>query len=456
MLHYRVAAIALAIACLSSTAVGHEGTMAAQARAALDGMTREDGPGAVVLIAKGDRIVYQGVRGRANIELDVPLKSDDTFRIASITKMFTAAMILKLSEGGQLKLDDLLATYFPDFPDAHRITLRMLLSHTSGVSDRVVDPQPGFSRRDVDTATLVAEIRKRPLDFAPGTRWSYSNAGFVLLGAVIEKVTGKTWYDAIRAELLQPVGLTHTAFGAAASIVPGRVAGYSTNGDAVANASYISLSTAAAAGGLLSTAYDLLRWMRALSHGQVISSENFRQMIAVGPELPGAHSGAGYGLGMYIWHVRDKLMVGHTGEINGFCTAVAYLPDIDVTVVILANDDSFDARTVARRLAAIALGEPYSEAPAREISIQDMQALAGIYRVAADIDETLSVKGGNLYARRGNGNAVPLRMTTDGQLHLVPDEITYFVPVRDGAGRIIGLNDFENGDAPARFLPRVP
>ncbi len=453
-------AVVMLAACSMSLAaaspVSHQ-SMAKEAQQALELVTSTDGPGAVVLIAQGDTVLFRGARGRAEIELGVPLTTNQIFRIASVTKMFTAAMVIKLAEQGKLSLDDALAKYLPDFPNAGQITLRQLLNHTSGISDIVKDPTPGFMKRDVDTAALIAEIRKRPPNFAPGTRWSYSNAGYILLGAVIEKVTGQRWYEALQKTLLDPSGLTRTRYGDNAPLMPGRVAGYTTDNPAhrVENATFISMSIPAAAGGLVSTADDLWRWMRALSNGRIVSREDFQQMITPAPELPGASSTHRYGLGMYSWRVRGNPMVGHTGQIDGFASAVAYLPKQDITVVVLANDDNFDAQTMARRLAAIALGEPYAEPTAVAISDDALRALAGVYRIDDMTTETLFVKDGRLYAQRSHHHAVPMQMTADRQLHFQPDELNYFVPVRNAAGKITGLDYFEGGDAPPQSLPRV-
>jgi len=447
-----------AILAFSSQAVAiSESEIAKQAQTTLNALTKNDGPGAAFLIAKGNKVVYRAARGRANIELGVPLLAGDSFRIASVTKMFTAAMVLKLSEEGKLSLDDPLAKHLSDIPNANAITIRELLNHTAGVSDIVHDIQPGFSRRDVDTATLVAEICKRSPDFTPGTRWAYSNAGFVLLGAVIEKVTGMPWYAAIQTRLLQPLGLKHTRFGAARPIIPRRVTGYTTDNQIhlVSNVSYVSSSIPAAAGGLVSTENDLMHWMHALSHGEVISPADYSQMIAPTPKLPGSHTNYDYGLGVYLLHVRGNLMIGHTGQIDGFTSAAFYLPQQDITVVVLANDDNFDAQTAARRLAAIALGRPYSQAKSVPLSSQDMQALVGRFGTDDSSIRTLFIKDGKLYSQRGKGNVIPLQMSSDGRLHFMPDEISYFVPVRDGSRQVTGLDYFENGDGPPIRLPRI-
>jgi len=449
----------IVMAMLATTVAAETPTLAVvakQAQAALERATTSDGPGAVVLIAQGDEILYRAARGSAQVELGVPLKADQIFRIASITKMFTAAMVVRLAQLGKLSLDDKLATYVPGIANGEAITLRQLLNHTAGVSDFVHDPQPGFFARKVDTDTLVAEIQKRTPSFPPGTRFAYSNAGYILLGVVIEKVTGKPWQDALRTNLLDPLGLKETGYGDNAKIVPQRVAGYTTdNADHhVENASYINASVPAAAGALISTADDLLRWMRALAQGKVVGRDGFEQMTATVANVPGA-SMHPYGFGMYIWQVRGEEMVGHTGQIDGFASALAYLPGRDITVVVLANDDNFDARTMARRLAAIALGKPYAVPVAIKSMDNQLHALEGVYRVDDATSQTLFIKDGQLYGQRSKHHAVPLILTADQRLYFVPDELSYFSPVRDASGKVVRLDYFDGGDNPAIPMPRV-
>lgn len=444
----------IALVLLSSCAAAAPDTTAKQAMATLGSLVGNDGPGAAILIAKGDKILIRSARGKADIELGVPLTPNSTFRIASVTKMFTAAMVVKLSEEKKLSLDDHLSACLPDFPNAGQITIRQLLNHTSGISDKVVDPQPGFSAREVDTATLLAQIGKRPPAFAPGTRRAYSNAGYIVLGAVVEKVTGQTWHAAIEERLLKPLGLTHTFYGAAAPIIVGRAAGYTTQDHTVVNAPYISASTPAAAGGLVSTLDDLFHWMRALSHGRVVSAQGFAKMTNDTSGL--SELSFDYGFGLYLWRVRGHVMVGHTGQIDGFASAAVYVPDQDITVVVLANDDDFDARTMARRLSAIALGEPYILKAAAIVSDAHMQAIAGAYRIDANTIETITLHEHKLFAQRSNRNTIPLQMTADVQLHFVPDELTYFMPVRGSDGQITALDRYDGGDGPPVRLSRIP
>lgn len=447
------------IACLwigsTQGAVTKDRLIAQQAQQILDGVTTDAGPGAVALIARGDKILFRKARGRANIELGVKLAPDQVFYIASVTKMFTAALVLKLAETNRLSLDDPLSRYLPDFPNAESISIRQLLNHTAGISDRTVtsNAQPGFSRRDVDIALLVSEIAKRPLNFAPETSQAYSNSGYILLGAVIEKITGGHWYDSLQDQLLAPLMLIRTQYGTASRVINGRVAGYTSNNQkqALKNADFISMSIPGSAGALVSTVDDLRNWMRALTSGRVISAESYQQMITP-VELPGASSANPYGFGTYIWRVRGEIMIGHTGQINGFASILAYLPSQDMTVIVLANDDSFDARSVGRRLAAIALGKPYPAVIPVSVSVSEMQTLVGIYESEGSPSRTLSIKDGKLFVQRGDRSAIPLQMTKDGQLHFIPSELSYFVPVRDSMGDVVALDYFESGDGPPKRL----
>lgn len=452
-----LAGLATLLALGARATPGEDAAIARRAHATLVATATRNGPGIVVLIARGDTILYREAGGAANIELGVPLRTDQVFDIASVTKMFTAALVVKLAEAEKLSLDDSLARYLPDFPNGGAITLRQLLTHTAGISD-ITPPnavQPGFMRRDVDTATLVAEIAKRPAAFPPGTDQAYSNAGYILLGAVIEQVTGKPWHVAMQEQLFAPLGLAHTRYGIASAVVPGRVAGYTTDtpDHTVRNAPFISMTIPAAAGGLASTVDDLRSWMRALAAGRVVGAASYRQMIT--PAAPAGNDPSHpYGMGMYIWKVRGETMIGHTGQINGFASILAYLPSRDITIVALGNDDNFDAQNFGRRLAAIVLGKPYPTVVGTPIPATDLAALAGSYQEGPLI-RTLSVKDGRLYSQRGKGKVVPMQMTTDGQLHFIPDELSYFVAIRDRSGAVVRLDNYEHGDGPPRPVPRV-
>jgi D-alanyl-D-alanine carboxypeptidase len=432
--------------------------MARDAQMLLEHVASADGPGVAMLIARGDTVIFRGARGRAEIELGVPLTPDHVFRIASVTKTFTAALVLKLAEEGKLSLDDHLSKYLPDFPNGEHIALRQLMNHTAGISDVSTNPHPGWVRREITRGSRLEELRNRPADFPPGTSWRYSNSGYILLGMVIETVTGEPWHVAMQKRLLTPLGLTHTRYGDGAPLMPGRVAGYTTDTPEhiVNNAEYISAAIPDSAGALVSTVDDLLRWTRALVTGRVITHDSYQQMITPAPvDSTNAAAGPRYGLGVFIWSVRGSTMIGHTGQIPGFASVVGYLPQQDLTVIALGNDDDFDARTTGRRLAAIAMGTPYPAVVPVPATETQLQALVGTYRVTNTTTRTLFVKDKVLYAQRSGGHAIPLQLTANGELHFNTDDLSYFVPVRDTTGRVLRLDYFPDGEAPPQALPRL-
>src|SRR5690606_4551549 len=189
--------------------------VAAFAARALAASCEADAPGLAVLVARGDRVLYRDACGKASLELGVPLSPDHVFRIGSVTKQFAAAGLLKLVEDGRLSLDDPLSRFLPDYPGGDAITVRMLLDHTSGI--RSYTAMPGVMSdgimKDLDTAALVAVFKDEPADFAPGQEWRYNNSGYVLVGAVIEAVSGKPWHAYLHEALFEPLGMTRTRYG---------------------------------------------------------------------------------------------------------------------------------------------------------------------------------------------------------------------------------------------------
>jgi len=428
-------------------------TIARDADAAMAAAIDPRGSGAVVLIARGDTVLYRKARGMAEVELGVPLSPDQVFRIASITKSFTAALLVQMAARGEVSLDAPAVRYLPDLPLDPRITLRQLLSHTAGVSERDAAPQPPFGNGEVPVAEQVRRIAARPLDFEPGTAQRYSNAGYILLAAVIEKVTGQSWDEAMRTRLFAPLELADTAYDRADLVVPRRVSGYANDKGALRNATPFNVSIPKTAGSLHSTATDLLRWMRALSQGRVVGTEGFAEMSR--PALASVGVQERYGLGLYRWQVRGQDAIGHTGQINGFTSALFYLPAEDATVVVLANNDGFDAQTLARRMAAIVIGKPYPLLATGQALPAGAAALAGTYGSDPATARTIAMAGDHLTVARPGRPALPVTFDAAGNIHFVPDELSYFTPVRDGTGKVIRLDYLARGEGPALALPRT-
>ena len=413
---------------------------------------RTDAPGGVVLVARGNTVLYLGARGKADVEKNIPLRTGSVFRIGSVTKQFAAAGLLKLVEAGKVKLDDPLAKYVPGFPNGERINVLQLLNHTSGVKDytRIKGYMTGpLIQRDLTTAELIDVFKNEPADFAPGTKWNYSNSGYVLVGAVIEAASGEPWHAYLDRVLFQPLGMHNTGYAGYPSAATRQVKPYSYNKDKLVPARPISMSQPHAAGSLLSTADDLLKWTRALHEGRVLGNALYTQMITPA----GTAKEVGYGFGIFKEKVRTYPMLTHGGGIFGFISALNYVPGPAITVVVLENDDQDDDRrggesadSVARRLSAVALGDPYPALKAVAVDPAAIRAAEGTYCFEGDVTRVLRVVDGKLTAQRGSrGDAVPLTPIAADDF-LYPDGFNRLKLERNSKGTVVRARIFPNGD----------
>ncbi|MCK7490937.1 MAG: beta-lactamase family protein [Comamonadaceae bacterium] len=259
-----LAAVALAASCANG---GRDdgGDIAARMDAYLTASHGLDRFSGSVLVARGGQIVLRKGYGMANYELSVPNGPETKFRLGSITKQFTAMAILQLESQGKLAVSDTVETVFPGFPNGGRITIRHLLTHTSGLPNMTEFPDYAKTMALPSTALeTVGRFKDLPLDFEPGERLSYSNSGYVLLGAIIEKVAGRSYEEFVRENIFRPLGMDDTGYDHPDAILKNRASGYEFADDRLANARYIDMTIPHAAGGLTSTVDDLYKWDRAL------------------------------------------------------------------------------------------------------------------------------------------------------------------------------------------------
>jgi CubicO group peptidase (beta-lactamase class C family) len=285
-----------------------------------------------VLVARGDEVLLNKGWGQANVEWNVPNTPSTRFRIASITKQFTAAAILLLEERGKLSVDDPVRKYLPDAPASwNTITIFHLLTHTSGVPDYSALP-PYRSVGPLTPTEVVARFRDAPLDFVPGERWNYSNSGYALLGLLIERVSGRSYAEFLRENIFMPLNMDDSGYDLSRDVILRRASGYRRTPAGIVNAPYLDMSLPYAAGGLYSTTGDLLTWTRALFGGRLLSAASLRKMTTPVPQSPG-----GYAFGLNVQSVGGRTVMFHAGGINGFTTTLAYYPDSRVTIAVLSN-----------------------------------------------------------------------------------------------------------------------
>jgi len=406
-----------------------------------------DGPGITVLVARGDQLLYKGARGLASVELGVPMKPDHLLRIGSVTKQFAAATLLRQIDEGKAKLDDPLSRFLPDYPNGGNITLLQLLNHTSGVKSYT--GIPGYMvnpvRRDLTTAELIKEFKDLPVDFAPGEKWAYNNSGYVLLGAVVEAVSGKSWHQTLDETLLKPAQINSVHFESGDQLFKGMARGYTLNGQGkVAPAGLLSMTQPHAAGALIGNAEGLWRWNQALHGGKLISKASYERMTT--PEGPAKPHHYGFGIGTGT--LREHPQLSHGGGIHGFVSLLNYLPTSQTTVVILRNSDGpgFNMDLVARKLAAFAIGEPFAEPKPVAVPAEQLKAAEGVYAREDKQTRTLRLKDGVLYSQRsGGGTAALLPLGQDR--FAFPDSLSELALERGADGKVTAVRVFNNGES---------
>jgi CubicO group peptidase (beta-lactamase class C family) len=420
-----------------------------------------NGPGAAVIIARGDEVLFRGARGMSDVEHAKPLAPDDLFKIGSITKQFAAAGLLTLAEAGKVSLDDPLSKFVKDYPDGDHITVLELLNHTSGVKSYTDIRAPDdLVPRGTPTAVLIDSFRNAKPEFAPGTSWAYDNSGYVLVGAVIEAASGMTWHAYLRQTFFQPLGLTHTGYDEDPLIVAREVHGYVlADGKAVPAA---GLAAVHADGALVSNVDDLLKWNRALHEGRVLKQESYRRMITP----VGKAEAEQYGFG--IWHttLRDSEMLAHSGHISGFSAYLLYLPESRVSVAILQNMDRatgvLDPTATARELAAFTIGKPYETPKATVVDAATLLQAQGTYGTDPQGPQEFSRQGARIL-RTVNGKLTAAH-TAAQRSELIPigadtfqyqDGFDRLQLVRDNVGAVSAIRTFPWGERDGLLLTRM-
>ena len=306
-----------------------------------------------VLVGTNGKVVFEKAYGMADEEWNVPNTTTTKFRIASLSKQFTAACVLLLQERGRLKLRDSVSRYLPGLPEAWQsITIHQLLTHTSGIPNYTDSPQLArINRTGATPQEMIALVADKPLDFTPGTRWHYTNTGYILLGMMIEKISGQSYADFLKTNIFEPLGMTNSGYDRATDILKERASGYQIKGG-LANGDFIDMTIPFAAGGIYSTVEDMYRWNEALAQaGKVLSADSLKQMFTEYPEA--TYQGQNYGYGVVISRQKfGRLLYYHGGGVEGFSSSIQRYPNERVCIVVLSNLSSYKPWELADHIAA--------------------------------------------------------------------------------------------------------
>jgi len=394
-----------------------------------------------VLIARDGKVLLNKGYGFASLEWDVAHSPATKFRLGSATKQFTAASILLLEERGKLKVGDPVKTYLPDAPATwDKITLFHLLTHTSGIPNFTSFPEYRSSQAmpsPVDKT--VARFRDKPLDFEPGEKMSYSNSGYVLLGHLIEKITGGSYEHFVQENIFTPLGMKDSGYDSNSAVIRQRAAGYAPGPSGPINAAFIHMSVPHAAGALYSTTEDLLRWEQGLFGGKLLSAASLEKMTTPFKE--------NYAFGVFVQTRNGRKVISHGGGIEGFNTELAYYPDEKLTVAVLANLNGPSASEMVPRLAALALGDAVKLTSERkEIAIAPklLAQYVGTYELAPAINMMITLDGDRLMAQLSGQARIPLFAESESEffLKVVDAQIDFG---KDDQGKVTHLVLHQNG-----------
>ena len=363
-------------------------------------------PGCAVLIAKKGEVLLEKGYGTANIELNVPMTSEMVFRIGSITKQFTAMAILQLVDKGQIALTDSIQKYIKDFHfKGKTITIENLLTHTSGIKGyEQIDPKvPNAMRVDFSPKAVIDSLDKLSLEFDPNTRYNYSNSNYFLLGYVIEQVSGKSYQQYIKENVIEPAGLRSTFYESQTQLITNRANGYSLSDGKYWNADFISMALVYSAGALRSNGSDLYKWHKALYEGKIVKKETFLKAIQPYKLVDGKQ--IDYGYGFFNKTENGINSIGHGGAIDGFRAIEMYYPEQEIYINLLCNSETDTFERFFQSISNIIFGIK-SENEVKEIKLSGeiLESYVGIYK---NDKYNVSIKiyraNGRIYGDLSNG-----------------------------------------------------
>jgi CubicO group peptidase (beta-lactamase class C family) len=353
-------------------------------------MARQRIPGLAVGIYSRGRVLLAKGYGQVNVELSVPAKAETIFQSGSVGKQFVSAAIMMLVEEGKLSLDDSITKYFPDAPATWKpILIKNLLSHTSGLAEYESDERTGpkgpfYLRLDFTEDELMTKIEALPIEWAPGEQWDYRNTNYVILGALIHKVTGKPYAEFLDERIFKPLGMTSTRLISERDIIPNRAAGYEIHDGQLKNQEWVSPAfNSTADGALYFNVVDLAKWDEALYGTRLLKQASLDRIWTVYPLNNGNPNGASYGFAWEIDKQNGHKRIHHNGSWQGFTTNISRYPDDSLTVVVLTNLDSghADPDTMAHVIAGLVES---TLLPAKLVAIPDTQPA-----IAAALAKTL-------------------------------------------------------------------
>jgi CubicO group peptidase (beta-lactamase class C family) len=389
-----------------------------------------------VLVAKKGKVLLKKGYGSANFSYNIPNKPDTKFKLASVTKQFTAMGIMILEEQGKLSVNDSLSKFIPDYPGGNKITLHHLLNHSSGIPNLTASPR--FDSIKVFPHTLeqvIGHFKTMPLEFEPGQKFNYSNSGYILLTSIIEKISGMSYAEFISKNIFEKLEMKNSGYCNTNAVIKNMAEGYNQTGDDYAKAPYVNMSIPLGAGGLYSTVEDLYLWDRALYTEKLVKKNTIEKILTPSKD--------GMGYGWFINTFQGNKWIFHNGGIEGFSTAINRFPENDICIIMLKNVDNqtyFSANKIARQMLFNAKYELPAERKEIKLDPLVFKKLVGQFELEPGFVFTVTDDDGKLF----------LQATGQPQFRLFPEsEWKYFVKEVNASIEFI---KGENGNAASLIL----
>jgi D-alanyl-D-alanine carboxypeptidase len=420
--------------------------LATQIDASIGSYFKADQPGATIIVTRDGKTILRKAYGMANIEQKQAMQPDTVLRLGSITKQFTAVAILMLAEQGKLSLDDDIQRHLPSFPtEGGKVTIAQLLNHTSGIHNFTSTMGYGMLMgRDYTVAGMIDRFKDDPRDFKPGQDWKYSNSGYFLLGAIIEKASGMAYADFLAENIFKPLGMNDTAYEGKERGKAPRAQGYSGDGKAFSTARYLSMTQPYAAGSLASNVDDMARWDAAISAGKLLSAASWQRAFT-GSTLPNGKP-TDYGAGWQLATLQGEATIGHGGGINGFSTYAVRVPASKIYVAVLTNADSGlpAPEMLASRAAALAMGKPFPDFKPIAVDGKVLDAYVGSFKIDDKNERVIKRDGDKVTMQRTGRPAVEMiPYKADG--FYLPNSLVMLEFGRDAAGKVVELKVTQRG-----------
>lgn len=395
-----------------------------------------------VLVAQKGKVLLEKGYGYKDVAAKTRADAGSLYQYGSVTKQFTSALVMYLQEKGKLHIQDKVSKYFPDLPFADSVTIYQLLTHTSGIYNYTqnVDFMLHGAVKPASREQMLALFRNHPLAFKPGTKFSYSNSGYSLLGYIIEKAGGMPYETLMRRVILQPLGMKTAGFDFAGNHSFDRTTGYShIDGDKADKAGIVDSSVSFAAGALYGSVRDLYAWHQALEKGALLTAASWKQVYT--PFL------SKYGFGWSIDSLFGRPVVQHNGGIFGYTSVIKRFPQDDVVVIVLSNNSSPKVEEMGNNLAALVFGQPVQwpkEKVAVHLPEEKLKPYVGDYELMPGFVVAIRLRDGVLKAKPANQPEADLLPLNDTDFFIKDEDIDLSF-IRDGTGAVSGFAFSQGG-----------